>query len=106
MEGEKLRRTRTDYAARMRTHIMNSLTIESEGRPKPGLIERLAAFLRRQCGEERLNGGALLSRGHQREIIVLLGERNEAKARCMRDRRDGHAPVGTMLGDRGRNRVM
>src|SRR5258708_11101521 len=76
-EGEKLRRTRTYGAARMRTHIVSSLTIESatiesESRPKPGAFERVAALLRRQRGEERLHGRALLARGHQREIIVLI----------------------------------
>ena len=57
-------------------------TIESESRPKSGAFERVAALLRRQRREKLLHGRALLARGHQREIIMLFGKRNETEARA------------------------
>src|SRR6266478_7598067 len=75
-------------------------------RPKPRLYQRRAAFLRRQRLEKRLHGGALFARRHQREIIVLFGQRNEAEAGGGGDRGDGHAPIGAMLRHGGGHRVM
>ena len=56
--------------------------------------------------QKRLHRRALLARGHQREIIMLFRQRNEAEARGMRHRRDGHAPVGAMLRHGGGDRVV
>ena len=40
----------------------------------------------------------MLACRHQREIVVLFGERNEVEIGRMRDWRDGHALIGTALG--------
>ena len=48
----------------------------------------------------------MLARGDQRKIIVLFGKRNKAQLRRMRDRRDGHAPIGATLRHRGCDRIM
>ncbi len=74
--------------------------------PKSRLRQRRAAFLRRQCLQKRLYRRALFARRYQREIIMLFGKRNEAQARGVRDRRDGHAPVGALLRHGGCDRVM
>ena len=47
-----------------------------------------------------------LARGDQREIIMLFRQRNESKSRGMRDRRDGHAPIGAVLRHGGGDRVV
>src|ERR1043166_3154004 len=70
------------------------------------LLQRLAARLRRQRIEKRLHRRPLLARLHQREVIMLLGIGNETQPRCMRDRRNGHAPVGAMLRDGSGHRIV
>ena len=40
------------------------------------------------------------------KIVVLRCDRNEPKAKRVRDRLDGHAPVGALLRDRSRHGIM
>src|SRR5215475_1559530 len=70
------------------------------------LFQCLAARLRRQRIQKSLHGRPLLARFHQREVIMLLGIGNETQPRCMRDRRNGHAPVGAMLRHGSRHRIV
>src|SRR6202023_4052830 len=75
-------------------------------RPKPRLYQRRAALLRRERLKKRLHRGAVFARRHQREIIMLFRQRNEAEAGGVGDRGDGHAPIGAMLRHGGGHRVM
>src|SRR5258708_7345033 len=45
--------------------------------PKSRLLQRRAAFFRRQRLQKRLHRRAIFPRRHQREIIMLFGERNK-----------------------------
>ena len=76
------------------------------GWAKPRLRQCVTTFLRRQRIEKRLHRRTLLSRRHQREIIMLFRERNETEFRRMRDRRNRHTPVGAMLRYGSRDRIM
>src|SRR5262245_13405281 len=75
-------------------------------RPESGTRQRSPAFVGGECVQEGLHRRTLLARRHEREIIMLLGERNEAKIRGMRDRRNGDTPIGTMLRYGGGDRIV
>src|SRR4029079_1592879 len=79
---------------------------QASGRPKARLRQRRAALFRPQRVEKGLHGGSLFARLHQREIIMLFGKGNETQVRRMGHRRDGHAPVGAVLRDGCRHRIM
>jgi hypothetical protein len=48
-------------------------------RPKSRLRQRRTALFRCQCIQKRLHRGPQFARTYQREIVMLLGERNEAE---------------------------
>src|ERR1700741_10950 len=74
--------------------------------PKSSLHQRGASFVRGERVEKRLHRRPVPARRHQRKIIVLFGKRNKAELGRMRDRRDGHAPIGATLRHRSCDRVM
>ena len=75
-------------------------------RPKSRPLQCRTTFLRRQRCEKCLHRRTLLASRHQRKIIMLFRERNEAKSGGVRDGRNGHTPVGTILRHRRGDRVV
>ena len=75
-------------------------------RPEARPHELRASFVRRKRLQEGLHRWTLLPRQYKCEIIMFFRERNESEAHFLRDRRDGDAPVGSVLCYCGGDRVM